>query len=85
MRLDRRRKLPATTLLYALGLDKEEILSTFYSNLEYTLTKKGWTVPFVKERWRGAKPQRDLVNAKTGDIIAENTEVFFAVSNPLVP
>ena len=71
MRLDRRRKLPATTLLYALGLDKEEILSTFYSNLEYTLTKKGWTVPFVKERWRGAKPQRDLVNAKTGDIIAE--------------
>ena len=71
MRLDRRRKLPATTLLYALGLDKEEILSTFYTGIDYTLTKKGWTVPFVKERWRGAKPQRDLVDAKTGDIIAE--------------
>jgi len=71
MRLDRRRKLPATTLLYALGLDKEEILSTFYSTVEYSLTKKGWTVPYVKERWRGAKPQRDLVDAKTGDVIAE--------------
>ena len=71
MRLDRRRKLPATTLLYALGLDKEEILSTFYTAVEYKLTKKGWSVPFVKERWRGVKPQRDLVDAKTGDVVAE--------------
>ena len=70
MRLDRRRKLPATTLLYALGLDKEEILGTFYSTVEYKATKKGWTVPYVKERWRGAKPPRDLVDAKTGDIVA---------------
>nr|WP_233346987.1 hypothetical protein [Hyphobacterium sp. CCMP332] len=28
MRLDRRRKLPATTLMYALGMDREEILAT---------------------------------------------------------
>jgi DNA-directed RNA polymerase subunit beta len=71
MRLDRRRKLPATTLLYALGMDKEEILSTFYQTISYKHTKKGWTVPFVKERWRGTKPARDLVDAKTGDVIAE--------------
>jgi len=70
MRLDRRRKLPATTLLYALGLDKEEILSTFYNTVEYKYTKKGWTVPYVKERWRGVKPVRDLVDAKSGDIVA---------------
>jgi DNA-directed RNA polymerase subunit beta len=70
MRLDRRRKLPATTLLYALGLDKEEILSTFYNTVEYKYSKKGWTVPYVKERWRGVKPVRDLVDAKTGDIVA---------------
>ncbi|WP_417478734.1 DNA-directed RNA polymerase subunit beta [Maricaulis sp.] len=71
MRLDRRRKLPATTLLYALGMDKEEILSTFYQTISYKSTKKGWTVPYVKERWRGTKPARDLVDAKTGDVIAE--------------
>ena len=29
-RIDRRRKIPVTSLLYALGLDGEEILSTFY-------------------------------------------------------
>ncbi|PWE16562.1 DNA-directed RNA polymerase subunit beta [Marinicauda salina] len=70
VRIDRRRKLPATTLLYALGLDKEEILSTFHDRVTYERTKKGWTVPYVKERWRGVKPARDLVDAKSGDVIA---------------
>jgi DNA-directed RNA polymerase subunit beta len=70
MRLDRRRKLPATTLLYSLGLDKEEILSTFYDRINYKRVKKGWSVPFDKERWRGVKPVRDLIDAKTGDVIA---------------
>jgi DNA-directed RNA polymerase subunit beta len=31
-RIDRRRKIPVTSLLYALGLDAEEILSTFYTH-----------------------------------------------------
>jgi DNA-directed RNA polymerase subunit beta len=70
VRIDRRRKLPATTLLYALGLDKEEILATFYDRITFDRTKKGWTQPFIKERWRGAKPARDLVDAKTGDVVA---------------
>ena len=33
MRIDRRRKLPVTTLLYALGMDDEEILSSFYKTI----------------------------------------------------
>jgi DNA-directed RNA polymerase subunit beta len=70
VRIDRRRKLPATTLLYALGLDKEEILSTFYNSISYSKVKKGWTLPFEKERWRGVKPVRDLIDAKTGDVVA---------------
>ncbi|TGY87115.1 DNA-directed RNA polymerase subunit beta [Marinicauda algicola] len=70
VRIDRRRKLPATTLLYALGLDREEILATFYDRISFERTKKGWTMPFFKERWRGAKPQRDLIDAKTGEVVA---------------
>jgi DNA-directed RNA polymerase subunit beta len=69
VRIDRRRKLPATTLLYALGLDKEEILSTFYGRVTYQAGKDGWTMPFVKERWRGLKPSRDLIDAKTGEVV----------------
>ncbi|MDH3581390.1 MAG: DNA-directed RNA polymerase subunit beta, partial [Hyphomicrobiales bacterium] len=34
VRIDRRRKLPVTTLLYALGLDDKEILDTFYDRIE---------------------------------------------------
>ena len=70
MRLDRRRKLPATTLLYSLGMDKEEILATFYENITYKKVKDGWTIPYVKERWRGMKPAVDLINAKTGEVVA---------------
>jgi len=70
VRIDRRRKLPATTLLYALGLDKEEILSTFYNRITFSAVKNGWSMPYIKERWRGVKPQRDLVDAKTGEVIA---------------
>ncbi|GGE51244.1 DNA-directed RNA polymerase subunit beta [Marinicauda pacifica] len=70
VRIDRRRKLPATTLLYALGLDREEILSIFYDHVSFERTAKGWTMPFVKERWRGVKPQRDLIDAKSGEVIA---------------
>ena len=35
VRIDRRRKLPATTFLMALGMDGEEILSTFYETVAY--------------------------------------------------
>jgi DNA-directed RNA polymerase subunit beta len=70
MRLDRRRKLPATTLMYALGMSREEILATFYDTIGVKAVKGGWAVPFEKERWRGAKPSFDLINAKTGDVVA---------------
>ena len=71
VRIDRRRKLPATSLLYALGLDDEEILEVFYDKIIYTLGKKGWSTPFVPERFKGVKPVTDLVNAKTGKVAIE--------------
>jgi len=71
VRIDRRRKLPVTTLLYALGLDSEEILGTFYNKVTYTQVKNGWRVPFDAERYRGVKPERDLIDAKTGKVVVE--------------
>jgi len=71
VRVDRKRKLPATTLLYALGLDAEQILSTFYEKVTYKMTKQGWTTRYRAEAWRGAKPNFDLVDAKTGKVVAE--------------
>ncbi|MEM7124314.1 MAG: DNA-directed RNA polymerase subunit beta [Pseudomonadota bacterium] len=71
VRIDRRRKLPATTMLYALGLTTDEIFKTFYETRTYVRTKKGWTVPFDSERALGTKLSADLVNAKDGKVAAK--------------
>ncbi|MBL4617705.1 MAG: DNA-directed RNA polymerase subunit beta [Robiginitomaculum sp.] len=70
VRIDRRRKLPVTTLLYALGLDREEILTTFYTTSTASFSKKGWAIPYKEDRWRGVKPVNDLVNATTGKVVS---------------
>jgi DNA-directed RNA polymerase subunit beta len=71
-RIDRRRKLPVTTLLYALGLDQEGIMDAYYETVNYTFKKgSGWVTKFFPERVRGTRPTYDLVDAKTGEMIAE--------------
>ena len=70
-RIDRRRKIPVTSLLFALGLDGEEILSTFYKKVIYTRAKDGWRVPFDAERMKGLKATVDLIDADTGEVVVE--------------
>src|ERR687890_276886 len=53
VRIDRRRKLPVTTLLLALGLDQETILQTFYGEVLFTKAGQGWKSVFRAERLRG--------------------------------
>jgi DNA-directed RNA polymerase subunit beta len=71
VRIDRRRKLPITTLLYALGLDGEQILHYFYKTVPYTLADGGWRTPFDPQRYRGIKPAMDLIDAKTKKVVVE--------------
>ncbi len=71
VRIDRRRKLPATTLLYALGMDQEEILDEFYTRVPHKKIKTGWTMPYNPERWKGVKIERDMINAKNGEVVLE--------------
>ena len=70
VRIDRRRKLPATTFLMGLGMDGEEILKTFYETVPYEKRGEGWVTPYKPERWRGVKPEFDLVDADTGEVVA---------------
>jgi DNA-directed RNA polymerase subunit beta len=73
VRIDRRRKLPATTLLYALGMGQEEILDEFYARVNYIFDAKrdGWKMPLNAERMRGLKAARDMINAKSGRVAIE--------------
>jgi DNA-directed RNA polymerase subunit beta len=70
-RIDRRRKLPVTTLLYALGMQGDEVLNSFYKSVPHKLGKEGWTTPYNPERFKGIKPATDLVDAKSGEVVVE--------------
>ena len=71
VRVDRRRKLPVTVLFRALGMSAEDILNHFYRQVTYTKVKTGWKAPFEADRLKGVKLMTDLVNAKTGKVVAE--------------
>ncbi|MFW5454057.1 DNA-directed RNA polymerase subunit beta [Thioalkalivibrio sulfidiphilus] len=53
VRIDRRRKLPATVLLRALGMETEEILATFFETNTVSITKDGFDMEPIPERLRG--------------------------------
>ncbi|MBY8825860.1 DNA-directed RNA polymerase subunit beta [Sphingomonas colocasiae] len=69
VRIDRKRKLPVTALLYALGLNSEDILGYFYNKVTFVRGEGGWVIPFTPEQWRGQKPAFDVVDSKTGEVI----------------
>ncbi|HBZ45630.1 MAG TPA: DNA-directed RNA polymerase subunit beta, partial [Maritimibacter sp.] len=74
-RIDRRRKLPVTTLLYALGLDQEGIMDAYYDTVQFKLKKnKGWVTKFFPERIRGTRPTIDIVDADSGEVLFEATK-----------
>ena len=71
VRIDRHRKLPATTMMYALGMGAEDILAYFYNTVTYRRAEGGWRMPFKGEAWRGQKPAFDLINADSGEVVVE--------------
>jgi DNA-directed RNA polymerase subunit beta len=70
-RIDRRRKLPATSLLMALGMDSEEILSTFYNRYDFQRDGKNWRIPYSADRYKGYKAVNDVVDADSGEVVIE--------------
>jgi DNA-directed RNA polymerase subunit beta len=70
-RIDRRRKIPVTSLLFALGMDGEEILSTFYKTITFVREKNGWRQPFDGERMKGMKAAVDIIDADSGEVVVE--------------
>ena len=69
VRIDRRRKLPATVLLRALGFDTEQMLGMFFETDKFSLTKKAAKLTLVPERLRGETATFDIKVGK--DVIVE--------------
>ena len=60
VRIDRRRKLPATVILHALGYSDEDILEMFFVNDDFTLGKEDAKLKLVPERLRGDTAGYDI-------------------------
>ncbi|NKB32983.1 MAG: DNA-directed RNA polymerase subunit beta [Pseudomonadales bacterium] len=75
VRIDRRRKLPATVLLRALGYSSEEILSMFYENNSYKITQKKDQEAEIKLKLVPARLRGEVlsfpINDKKGKLIVE--------------
>ena len=69
VRIDRRRKLPATILLRALGYETQEILSMFFDTHKIKLTKKGYELALTPEHLRGEIAAFDI--EVKGEVLVE--------------
>jgi len=70
VRIDRRRKLPATIILRALEYTSEEILDMFFEKNVFHVKKGGFSADLIPERMRGDVATFDIVD-KSGTIIVE--------------
>jgi DNA-directed RNA polymerase subunit beta len=70
-RVDRKRKLCASTLLRAIGMNDEEIYSFFYTTLDISRSKVGWSGKFNPAKFNAQRLAYDLIDSKTGNVILE--------------
>jgi len=71
VRIDRRRKLPASIMLRALEFSTEEILDIFYDTTNYTIKGDKLVMDLIPERLRGETATFDI-SIKKGEILVES-------------
>jgi len=75
VRIDRRRKLPATILLRALGYNSEEILDRFFDTSIFHYKKEAFTLELDPERLRGEIAAFDIIDKKGGVVVAKGRRI----------
>ena len=86
-RIDRKKKIPVTTLLYALNMPKEKIIKTFYnvSQVTYDDNRKSWNLDFNPENFkRPIKLSFDLIDANNSKkILTKGEKINFIIAKKL--
>ena len=70
VRIDRRRKLPATIILRALEMTSEEILDTFFEKVSVRIDKDKLMMEVVPDRLRGETAAFDIIDGE-GNVVVE--------------
>jgi len=74
-RVDRRRKMPVTILLKAIGMTPEQILANFFVFDNFTLRSEGAEMEFVAERLRGEVARFDITDKSGKVIVAKDKRI----------
>ncbi|WP_043702126.1 DNA-directed RNA polymerase subunit beta [Tepidimonas taiwanensis] len=74
-RVDRRRKMPVTILLKAIGLTPEAILANFYVNDHFRLMDSGALMAFVPERLKGEVARFDITDKNGKVVVAKDKRI----------
>lgn len=69
-RVDRRRKMPVSILLKAIGMTPETILAHFFDFDNFELKSEGALMEFVAERWKGEVARFDITD-RSGKVLVE--------------
>jgi DNA-directed RNA polymerase subunit beta len=75
VRIDRRRKLPVTILLRALGYSSEEILEMFFDTSTFHFKKGEYSLDLDPERLRGEIAVFDIVDKKGAVVVAKGRRI----------
>lgn len=74
-RIDRRRKMPVTILLKAIGMTPEQILAHFFVFDSFTLESEGARMELVPERLKGETARFDIVDRDGKVIVARDKRI----------
>jgi len=74
-RIDRRRKMPVTILLKALGYSNEQILGTFYDKEKFYFSKDGARTDLVAGRLKGESAKLDITDKEGNVLVAAGKRV----------
>jgi len=75
VRIDRRRKLPASILLRALDFTSEQILDIFFETDSFEVTEEAYTLELIAGRLRGETAKFDIVDKKGNIIVEESSRI----------
>ena len=75
VRIDRRRKLPASILRRALDFTSEQILDIFFETDSFEVTEEAYTLELIAGRLRGETAKFDIVDKKGNIIVEESSRI----------
>ncbi|MDA9720623.1 DNA-directed RNA polymerase subunit beta [Candidatus Pelagibacter sp.] len=75
-RIDRKKKILVSTLLQALGYNKNDIVNEFYEKNEYTYDQKTnkWKTKFDPENYKSKNFSEEVIDAKNNKVVVKNGE-----------